>query len=719
VGSLRAAAVLAVLLLAQVGAAGGASPPFRPTGGLVFGPAAPVDPAGTSVQPNLALGDDGTIWLSSSTIGQTVFVRRSSDDGRSFRAAAPTGVGPQGDTTIAVGDGGTVYAAAEDSGSGIGLALSTDGGATWTSTRFLVRGTLDGRPSLAVDRGAEPSPADDTVFLVVHYNGGAYLYSSPGGALSFVNAAGGQAIGTGLCGALVFDRVQRNLYLPCATGARVGAIRGHVPLGQTVGLIFRTFVTPLSPARGSVAALLPVVTVDTAGTLYAVWVDQNDHNVYYAASSNAGASWRGPVRVNGNESRSTALPVAVGGAPGVLAIAWLGADSSRGGGGMPAFAAHPVQATAFRWYGYAALVTGAASPGQAIVQQRFTAKPIHFGRVIDRSLGDYLAVAIGPDGGLVLAYDDTTSQHHAAHVFVTRQLAGPTPLGSSIVQPADANPVTDPEGDASPPQLDLRRIELAQTEPTRLRVLMTVSAPPPPDASGLWLTRFQVLSTGVSGSAAYRTVYLGARVESGKPPSFFGGTTICAQPSCGDVTFPATAPAVGNIDGDTITVDVALEGGFGKGFPLNGDLLYNVDGLTFAPEGSVLGADVDSTVPFDYRLEERIGRTTSNGRHIVGSGSIRGAGAGRATFIVNVFQAKTGRIVFSDRRAHVAFRSQRITRVRLLTRHKARIWAAGAGGSCVATFADGGSGRRRDSVTIACGRYRRSGRLLSGGVAIR
>src|SRR5919197_2884627 len=716
-GSLRAAA-LCLAFLAAAGSAGAAEPPFRPTGGLAFGPAAPVDPGGTSVQPNLALGGDGTIWLSSSTIGRTVFVRRSSDDGRSFRAAAPTGVGPQGDTGLAVGDG-AVYAVAEDSGSGVGLALSTDGGATWASTRFLVPGTLDGRPSLAVDRGATASPADDTVFLVVHYDGGAYLYSSPGGSLDFANAAGGQVIGTGPCGALVFDRVLRNLYLPCAAGARVAAIRGHVPLGQRVGLIFRTFVTPPSPAGGFVAALLPVVTVDAAGTIYAVWVDRNDHNVYYAASPDAGASWRGPVRVNGNESRSTALPVAVAGAPGVLAIAWLGANSSRGAGAMPAFSAHPVEATAFRWYGYAALVTGAASPGQSIVQQRFTAKPIHFGRISDRSLGDYLAAALGPDGGLVLAYDDTTSQHHAAHVFVTRQLAGPTPLASSIVDPADANPVTDPQGDASPPQLDLRRIELVQDEPTRLRVLMTVGAPPPPDASGLWLTRFQVLSTGVSGSAAYRTVYLGARIEPGKPPSFFGGTTTCADPSCRSVTYPATVPAVGSIDGDTITVDVALEGGFGKGFPLNGDLLYNVVGLTFAPTVKVLGTDVDSTAPFDYRLEERIGRTTGNGRHIVGSGSIRGSGSGRATFSVNVFHAKIGRVVFADPRAHVSFRSQRITRVRMLTRRKARIWAAGSGGSCVATFADGGAGRRRDSFSISLGRYRRSGRLLSGGLTIR
>src|SRR5919197_340515 len=185
-GSPRAAVCLAAVLLAAAGSAGSATPPFRPTGGLTFGP------------------------------------------------AAPTGVGPQGDTTIAAGDGGTVYAAAEDSGSGIGVALSTDGGATWTSTRFFVPGELDGRISLAVDRGGAPSPADDTIFLVAHFDGGAYLFSSPGGVLDFVNAAGGQQIGTGACGALVFDRVQRNLYLPCATGSRVRGVTRRVAPGQPV-----------------------------------------------------------------------------------------------------------------------------------------------------------------------------------------------------------------------------------------------------------------------------------------------------------------------------------------------------------------------------------------------------------------------------------------------------------------------------------------------------
>jgi hypothetical protein len=720
-GSPRAAA-LCVAFLVVVGSAGGAEPPFRPTGGLAFGSAAPVDPGGTSARPNLTVGDDGAIWLSSSTLGRTVFVRRSSDDGRSFRAASPTGVGPQGDTSIAVGDGGALYAVAKDSGSGIGAAVSTDGGATWSQTRFFVPGTLDGRLSLVVDRGATPSPADDMLFLVAHFNGDAYLYSSPAADLTFVNAAaGGGAIGTGRCGAVVFDPRQRNLYLPCGAAPRVAMFVGHVPLGQRVGLLFRTFVTPPTPGGGPVAWLQPAAAVDKAGTVYAVWVDVVDHNVYYAASSNGGLSWRGPIRVNGNEARSSALPVAVAGVPGVLGIAWLGADSSLAAGAMPAFAANAVRATSFRWYGYAAIVSGAASPGQSIVQRRFTAKPIHFGRIgpDDPGLGEYLSAALDHDGGLVLAYDDTTSQHHAAHLYATRQLAGPTPLGSSITEPADGNPISDPPDDAPSPALDIRRVELVQEEPSRLRVRMTLGAAPDPSTQGRWLTRFQVLSAGVGGSAAYRILYLGAQTGKAKAVQFFGGTTTCADQSCAAVAYPATTPAAGSIDGDTITVDAALEGGFGPGFPFNGDLLYNVVGLSFVPTDGVTATDADSTAPFDYRLEERIGRTTGNGRHIVGSGSIRGAGSGRASFRVDVFQAKTGRIVFSDPRARVAFRSQRITRVRMLTRRKARIWAGGNGGSCVATIADGGAGRRRDSLTIAIGRYRRSGRLLSGNVTIR
>src|SRR5207244_1004064 len=128
----------------------------------------------------------------------------------------------------------------------------------------------------------------------------------------------------------------------------------------------------------------------------------------------------------------------------------------------------------------------------------------------------------------------------------------------------------------------------------------------------LWLVRFRVLSTGVHGEAAYRLLYLGAKAGApGAPTTYFGGSTTCADATCTSVSYPASVPATGSVDGTTVTVRAALNGGFGASVPLNGDLLYDVVGISL-----VGGADADSTAPFDYKLDERIGRTTGKGRHI-------------------------------------------------------------------------------------------------------
>src|SRR5207244_12420382 len=122
------------------------------------------------------------------------------------------------------------------------------------------------------------------------------------------------------------------------------------------------------------------------------------------------------------------------------------------------------------------------------------------------------------------------------------------------------------------------------------------------------------LATGVRGAPAYRVLYRGAL--GGAPVRFFAGSELCAAAGC---TYPADVAATGSVADQTLTVTARLEGGFGA--PVNGDLLYDASGLTFA--GDLV---LDSTAPFDYRLAERIGRTTTKGRHIVGTGTIRGGG---------------------------------------------------------------------------------------------
>ena len=700
------AACLAALLVAIACALGGSA---GAVGGLVFGSAAPVDPFAAAIQPNVVLDPSGAMWISAFSPGRRASLYRSADGGSTFRPVGPSPLSATGDVALAVGDDGVLYAAAVIGPNTVGTAVSTDGGANWQSDAFAVSGPLDDRLSLVVDHGASVSSADDVVFLVVHHDGGAYLFSSRTG-LGYADAAGTQAIATGRCGAVAFDPLRRVLYVPCAAGAQVAVIAGSVPLGQSSGLVFRTFLVPRSPGGGSVATLLPTLAVDRAGTIYAVWADAADHDVFYASSPNGGIGWIGPVRVNSGAARSSALPAAVAGARGVLGIAWLGADSARGPQQMPAFASNPVAAAAYRWFGYAAIVTRADTGSPAVAQQRVTTKPVHFGRIAagDLSLGEYLGLGLNGHGGMVVALADTTDQTHSGQLVAVRQLAGPTVLGSSIVEPQPRNPVSDEFGDAAPPAADLTRVELSQSAPTTLTARITVNgAVAGADPSTIWLVRFRVLSTGLHGEPAYRVMYLGALA--GAPLRFFAGSETCNSAGC---TYPAAVEATGSASDQTITVTARLEGGFGA--PLNGDILYGVSGLTYAGD-----VQLDATAPFVYKLAERIGRTTTKGRHIVGSGTIRG---GR--FRVDVFQQKTGTLTFTDADAGVRFVLTKISRVRMVTKRHAVISGTGRLRSgpttFVATVVDGGTGRMRDSFAISLGRgYRRSGGLLSGGVTIR
>jgi len=380
---------------------------------------------------------------------------------------------------------------------------------------------------------------------------------------------------------------------------------------------------------------------------------------------------------------------------------------------MPAFATSPAAATAYPWYGYAALVAKADTGSPSVTQQRLTAKPVHFGRITpgDRSLGEYLALGMSGHGGLVVVLPDTTDQTHSGQLVSVRQLSGPNLPGSAIVEPQPKNPVADAFGDAAPAAADLTSIELSQDKPTLLRARITVAgAAAEAEPGTVWLARFRVLSTGARGEPAYRVLYLGA--QAGATPTFFGGSETCSGGAC---TYPPATPATGTLEGNTVTVQVRLEGGFGAGAPVEGDLLYGVTGLTLAG-----GIDLDSTAPFDYKLAERIGKTTNKGRHIVGSGTIRGGGR----FKVDVFQQKTGTLTYADTAAGVRFASTKILKVRMITRRRAQISGTGSLGAATPSFsaivADGGKGRTRDTFSISfAGGYRRAGRLLSGGVTIR
>ncbi len=654
-------------------------PPNYTTGAMTFGPSIVIDFQRTEGEPLLHLDKDGNYWESGPWGFSTShsFVHRSVDGGDQFNVVSPTALRPNpppggGDTTHAIDDQGVVYFGdLEGALTELDCSVSNDNGNTWKKNPACVPFTGTDRQWLAVDDGANHTigpagAADNTVFYAFHDVAlGHLIFSSPGstgmadltGGLVFTPASG-STTGTGLfysgggnCGELVFDPVNRNLYYPCQAGNHVEILKAHVNPGQRTGLTFTTKVLPTSPG-GQVSNLFPPLSVDSAGNVYVVWSDPGDHNLYYCYSNDQSVNWSctattPPVKVNAAPAKSNVFAWAEAGSPGNLVAVWLGNDSATLSDNMPNFGSNPLGATAFPWYGYVALITNANTPSPNFEQNRFTAKPMHYGQICnggigctitsgDRVMADFLSVDIAADGAIQIAYNDVSSQYHGAHLFLARQLTGPTPIGTTLNKPTPVSPVLDPAGDAqvphySPtgagpnqPQLDLRALAVNQIDANTLRIRMTVNnlssmLPPPGKNSAFWITRFQALSRDDTNvTDVHRIFYVGAESIGGQAPIFFAGSptrdgppvgcTTTTPGNCKVVQYPIqltsiTTPGLaGSVSGNTFCIDLPLNA-FGANRPI-GNRLYNVTAFSGGRNDSLadIYAEGDSTSSFDLTL---------------------------------------------------------------------------------------------------------------------
>lgn len=707
-----------------VSRAGGPAPnPTRASGGLVFAPATVIDAQRTEGEPINHIDRNGNYWESGpwGTSTQNSFIHRSTDGGNQFNIVSPVGVRPNtppggGDTDITTDDQLNAYFVDLEGLVNLGAAVSNDSGNSWRTNPFSVAHALDDRQWFAADNGTTSAAVDNTIFLAFRQVAlGSYIYSTPGstgptdpiGGLVYSNSSSNPVgpISTGApCGQLRFDPVKRNLYYPCAAGDHVELTIGHVNPGQRTGITFRTVAGPTSPG-GAVGDIFPSVSADRAGNIYLVWIDKTNHNVYYAYSTNQGTTWSAVVQVNGNDANSNVFPWAVAGNAGTLAVAWYGTSSRLDSDNMPSWYNNRPAATAYKWFGYVSLIRGAASPRPSLVQTRFTEKPMHYGQICngglgcttssgDRTMADYFAVAFDRAGAMRIVYNDTTSQHHGAHLFEARQIAGPGGFGSSVSTPAPGNPMPDPTGDArSPhyaptgagpnlPQLDFTGLRLSQPNRSTLRVEMALSslaslAPPPGKTNALWLTRFQALSIGDGGEEAYRIFYVGAESAGGaRPPTFFAGSGASAQgavpgngcttntpENCKVVQYPKENTATGAIVGNRIVIDVAIQGGFGPNRPILGGKLFSVTALSAGRNADVdLFADVDATRAFDYLLGGGGGTPPPGGDcDVEGGGHGEGKGGDDAALALNVPVSLLGKVAYTDS-GQADFRSTRVTK---------------------------------------------------------
>lgn len=632
------------------GAIGSTPVVTRVQGRLSFSPATVVDPQRTEGEPLNFLDAHGRYWESGpwGTTTQNSFVHRSNDGGLEFHVDSPAGLRPDpgpggGDTDIVFDDQGYGYFVDLEALVNLGTSVTNDGGNNWRKNPAAVANTAVDRQWYAVDNGTTGSASDNTVFLAFHETAlGTFIYSSPGskgatdavGGLVWQNSNAKSPLplaGDATCAQLRFDPVKRNLYYACNEGNHVRVTIGHVAPGQRTGIDYHNVNAPDSPGGGDPGHLFPAVATDDAGNVYVAWIDDNDNNVYYSFSTNQGTTWSVPARVNSAPAVTSEFLWAQGGSSSKLALAWLATDAVGQPDDFPSWYNEPQASTAVKWYGYVGLITSAASRRPTVAQQRFIEKPMHYGQICnqgigctvsggDRTMADYFGFSLDNQDAMRIVYNDTTSQHHGAHLYEIRQLGPKTLHDKALARATPSSPMADPGGDAqwphyaptgagpNQPQLDLTNLAVTQPSTTTVRVRMTLGSlaslfPPPGKTSSVWLTRFQALSTGDFGEESYPIFYVGAQSTAGAAPQFFAGTTTCNETTpqnCKITQYPVEHPVPGKICGNTVQVDVPA-GGFGR--PLSGSKLFSVTALTFGRNAdNDIYADVDATHAFDYTL---------------------------------------------------------------------------------------------------------------------
>jgi hypothetical protein len=623
----------------------GTPTPTRSVGSIAFSPETIVDPQRTEGEPVNFIAPDGTYWESGpfGTSTQQSFVHHSTDGGLEFHTVSATGLRPDappggGDTDLAVDDQGYVYFSDLEGLVNVGTSVSNDNGNTWRKNTLGAQEVGVDRQWYAIDNGITGAATDNTVFLVYRQTPlGSQILSSPGstgksdvaGGLVWTNAAsapGQLAISSGApCGKLFFDPLSRNLYMPCGKGDHIELVIGHVAPGQRTNIDFRTVELPPAPPKGDPTTVFPWVAFDKAGNVMVVWIDGSDRNVYESVSTDRGAAWSTPLKLNTPPATTNTFPEVAGGAAGTFAVTWYGNDSTKSSDNQPANTS--VEASGYPWYGYVAVVTHADALKPNVAQQTFTAHPMHYGYICNsgtactsgRTMADYFDVAFDKQGAIRIVFDDESSQYRQAHLMEVRQLLGARPK----------TPMSDPAGDAlvphysgtgpgpNKPGLDFTALALSQPRNGVLRVRMSLAkladlTPPPGKTAIVWLTRFQAKSVLPNGAEAYRIFYVGAKSVAGAKPTFFAGSgddptgCISASSGCKILIYPAEQTLTsGAVSGNTITIDVSLRQGFGSTAQraVDGSTLYSVTALSYGENADAdVYAEGDATHSFDYAL---------------------------------------------------------------------------------------------------------------------
>jgi hypothetical protein len=377
------------------------------------------------------------------------------------------------------------------------------------------------------------------------------------------------------------------------------------------------------------------LNIDTAGNLYATWV-QSDDNVTYLATSKAsdpenitkpGSKWSDPVVVNTEGLPVTIFSDVVAGSPGRIAVTYYGTS-------VDAPSPDDVKPGQGGWYPYVsrsfnALCQWDAKPCASPLfrEQRISTRPNQDDQICtagttcaadpesNRNLADFFDVALDKQGHLGFVWSDGNNVTKKPFVKVARQSSGASLIAGmpDAKLPVRTNGFGDAAGDAkyptagaqlktSPnqPSLDIRatRVYLADADTMRVEIDLA-------DTSNLGRA---VVGGGTHLEGAYlvqqaklvarwefggNAYYAGANITTDTspdtPPSFFSGTVSTAEQAQGvgtgnpyGNTYKPLTAATGKVIGKTVQIDVPASA---VGSPAKGARLVSVGSYAMVGPG--------------------------------------------------------------------------------------------------------------------------------------
>lgn len=381
------------------------------------------------------------------------------------------------------------------------------------------------------------------------------------------------------------------------------------------------------------------------------------HSLEPTGSDPSKLTWSAPQKISGSglSAGTNTFPWVAAGSNGRVDIAWYHTPElseqgtcASGSGTCTNYGASSLQSAEWNVEMGQSLNAHASKP--AYRTSYVSEAPVKHGAICtngigcttggDRSLGDFLQVAIDNKGAALVTYvfdtsANTSAGEDAGPEAISRQLSGPSLISGDVTQgdgpDRPTGSVTDPTGDAdysangsrtqdTTGNLDLTGASLAngpgsdltaRIDVKNLHTLTPGSGLGGPDGS--WLIRWTEVDPGTTGNG--HIYYAGMDNNQGAggsgTPTFFAGDTAGIPPSNSAehtkyLAYPQThvlssSQASYSASTGVITLHIPRSD---VGNPANGKILYSVTGFSATsatPQSSTtLFNLIDSTTPFDF-----------------------------------------------------------------------------------------------------------------------